>query len=302
MVQERWTMQEVVMHAHIHPSRRPWLAVTAGMMAACALAGAAGLIGGFIDLGDRLNDRLPFGSPVVGGLALAIVVSLPFFVAANYAWNGDRRSGEAALVAGSLLVLWIVVELAFLRELSFLHPLCAVIGAAFAIVGSTTRGGAEHVVDRAAVERFLACDRIALVGASADAKKFGNTVFRALRDHGHEVVPVNPRAAEVEGVPCVATVAELPDGVDAAMIMVLGNDAVAAVHACAARGIHHVWLFRGVGSPGAVSAASAAACRQHSLDAVVGACPLMFLEPVDTVHRMHLAVRRYNGAFAQVAS
>lgn len=293
-------MQEVVMHAHTHPARRSWLAVTAGLMAASALAGAAGLIAGFIDLGGRLNDRLPFGSPVFAGLALSVVVGLPFFLVASYAWNGDRRSGEAALVAGSLLVLWIVVELAFIREVTFLHPLCAVIGAAFAIVGSTTRGGAEHVVDRDAVERFLACGRIALVGASADAKKFGNTVFKALRDHGHEVLPVNPHAPEVEGVPCVATVADLPDGIEAAMIMVLGDDAVAAVHACAARGIRHVWLFRGVGSPGAVTAASVAACRQHSLDAVVGACPLMFLEPVDAVHRMHLAVRRYNGAFAGI--
>lgn len=290
------------MHVHTHPARRPWLAVTAGLMAASALIGAAGLVSGFIDMGDRLNSRLPFGSPVFGGLALSVVVGLPFFLVASYAWNGDRRSGEAALVAGSLLVLWIVVELAFIRELSFLHPLCAVIGAAFAIVGANSRGGAEYVVDRGAVERFLACDRIALVGASADAKKFGNTIFTALRDHGHEVVPVNPRAPEVEGVRCVATVADLPDGVEAAMIMVLGDDAVAAVHDCAARGIRHVWLFRGVGSPGAVSAASAAACRQHSLDAVVGACPLMFLDPVDKVHRMHLAVRRYNGAFAQVAS
>lgn len=288
------------MHEHTHPARRPWLAVSAGLMAASALAGAAGLIGGFIDMGDRLNGRLPFGSPVVGGLALSMVVGLPFFLVASYAWRGDRRSGEAALVAGSLLVLWIVVELAFIRELSFLHPLCAVIGAAFAIVGSMTRGGAEHVVDRAAVQRFLACERIAVVGASADPRKFGNTIFTALRDHGHGVVPVNPRAPQVEGVPCVATIADLPDDVDAAMIMVLGDDAVAAVHACAARGIQHVWLFRGVGSPGAVSAASLAACRQHSLDTVDGACPLMFLEPVDAVHRMHLAVRRYNGAFTSV--
>jgi hypothetical protein len=279
-------------------TRRPWLALSAGLMATSAIAGAAGLVSGFIDIGHRLNGRLPFGSPVVGGLALAVVVGLPFFVTAQRAWRGDRRSGEAALVAGTLLVLWIVVELAFIRELSFLHPLCAVIGAAFAVVGSLSRGGAEYVVDRDAVRRFLGCRRIALVGASTDPRKFGNTIFRALREHGYEVLPVNPRAAEIDGVACVGSMSELPAGVEAAMIMVGGDDAVVAVEACAALGIRTVWLFRGVGSPGAVSAASVAACRRHSLDAVIGACPLMFLEPVDTVHRVHLAARRYHGAFA----
>ncbi|MGB8857723.1 MAG: CoA-binding protein [Ilumatobacteraceae bacterium] len=288
------------MHPHSHNARRPAVALAAGLMAASALVGGAGLIGGFIDIGHRLNSRLPFSSPVFGGIALAVVVGIPFVVLAKYAWRGDRRSGEAALVAGTLLVGWIVIELAFIREVSFLHPLCAVAGAAFAVVGSLTRGGADHVVDRAAVARFLAAPRIALVGASSDPKKFGNSVFRALRDHGYDVVPVNPGAAEIEGVPCVATVADLDSDVDAAMVMLTGDAAVEAVNNCAARGVRAVWLFRGIGSPGAVSDASVEACHQHSLDVVVGACPLMFLEPVASAHKVHLAVRRYNRAFAEV--
>mgnify|MGYP002365217602 CR=1 FL=1 len=51
-----------------------------------------------------------------------------------------------------------------------------------------------------------------------------------------------------------------------------------------------------------VSTASVAACRQHGLDAVVGACPLMFLQPVESVHRVHLAVRRFNRECAPAGS
>ena len=282
--------------------RRRVLAIAAGLTALVAAGGATGLVGGFIDIGDRLQSRLPFASPVFGGVALALIVALPFAILAGRAWSGRPGTGAAAVFAGALLVGWIVVEVAFLRELSFLHPLCVVVGGAVVVVGLTRRGAIEHPVDADAVERFLRQHRIALVGASADTRKFGNTVFRALRDHGYEVVPINSRSAEIEGTKCHARVADVVDEIDAAMLMVTGAAAVDAVRECAARGIHHVWLFRGVGSPGAVSTASVAACRQHGLDAVVGACPLMFLQPVESVHRVHLAVRRFNRECAPAGS
>ena len=126
-------------------------------------------------------------------------------------------------------------------------------------------------------------------------------MFRALRDHGHDVLPVNPRATEIEGTTCVASIAEAEGDLTAAIVMVTGSAAVEAVHACAARGVQHVWLFHGIGTPGAVSAESVAACRQHELDAVIGACPLMFLDPVSSVHKAHMAVRRFNGALSSAS-
>lgn len=275
--------------------RRPVLAAAAGLTAVSAVGGAAGLIIGYIDMGDRLQSRLPFASPVFSGVALALIVALPFAMLAGRAWGGRSGTDAAAVFAGVLLVGWIVVELAFLRELSFLHPLCVGVGVAFVIIGLARRGVIEHPVDLGAVERFLQQHRVALIGASADRRKFGNTVFRALRDHGHEVVPINSRSSEIEGTRCVARVTDVVGEIDAAMIMITGAAAVAAVSDCAARGIHHVWLFRGVGSEGAVSRASVAASRDLALDTVVGGCPLMFLQPVTSVHKVHLAVRRFNG-------
>lgn len=156
-------------------------------------------------------------------------------------------------------------------------------------------------VDVDAAARFLAGHRIAVVGASSDPKKFGNTIFRELRDHGYDAVPVNPHAAEVEGVAAYAGLTEVPGAIDGVMVMVPGDAAVDAVHAAAARGVTRVWLFRGIGAPGAVSDASLAACAEHHLDVVAGACPLMFLEPVGRGHDVHRALRRFNGAFTHAA-
>jgi hypothetical protein len=116
-------------------NRRPGLAVFAAINAFAAWAGAVGLVSGAIGLGARLDDRLPFGSPVLGGVALAVVVALPLSVLAWRAWCGDPRSGRTAITAGALLVGWIVVQVAFLRELSWFHPTYVLIGVLFVLAG-----------------------------------------------------------------------------------------------------------------------------------------------------------------------
>lgn len=112
------------------------MAVAAGVVAATAWGGAVGLAEGGLSLGEELNARLPFGSPAVGGAALGAVVGVPFSALAAMAWRGDDRTDAAAVAAGAVLVGWIGVELAFIREVSFFHPLYAAIGLGFVGAGS----------------------------------------------------------------------------------------------------------------------------------------------------------------------
>jgi hypothetical protein len=114
--------------------------VFAAMVACSAYAGAVGLMTGTIDMGHELNHRLPLHSPVLGGAALAVIVGLPTTAVALLAWRrtvlGARR---AAIVAGVLLVGWIGVELAFIREFSFLQPLFVLVGLVFVALGRRRR-------------------------------------------------------------------------------------------------------------------------------------------------------------------
>jgi len=55
---------------------------------------------------------------------------------------------------------------------------------------------------------------IAIVGASADRRKYGNKAVRAFQQGGWTVYPVNPKLAEVEGLRCYASVADVPGPVD----------------------------------------------------------------------------------------
>jgi len=127
--------------APAHPDRRAALAWYAAFIAFSAYAGAVGLAGGAIDTRGTIDARLPFHSSVFGAIALTIVVGVPNTVLAVCAWRGDDRTGLVALTAGALLVGWIAVEIAFIRELSFLQPAYVAVGASLVVIGRKKPSG-----------------------------------------------------------------------------------------------------------------------------------------------------------------
>jgi dienelactone hydrolase len=112
-------------------ARRPWLAGVAAFNAFGAWAGAVGLIAGGMDFGESINDRLPFDSLVLAGLALGFVVGIPLTVLAWSAWTGGPRTDDLALVVGLTLIGWIVVQAAVIRAFSLFQPVYLAVGAYF---------------------------------------------------------------------------------------------------------------------------------------------------------------------------
>ena len=150
--------------------------------------------------------------------------------------------------------------------------------------------------------RFLDQPRITVVGASDDKSSFGGAIYRALKAQGRDVVAVNSNAQPVDGDPCYPSVAAVPDPLGAVLVMVKAADAVAVVRECLALHVDHLWLFKGIGGPGAVSDEAVARCREAQVNLVEGACPLMFLEPVGVVHCIHRGLRRLNGSLGRSAA
>ena len=97
-------------------------AVTTGVIAFSGYAGVVGLMGGGISFGDTINERLPFGSLVLAGAGLLVIVAVPMTVAAVAAGRDTRHSPVIVFGAGLLLVAWIAVELAFIKAYSWFHP------------------------------------------------------------------------------------------------------------------------------------------------------------------------------------
>jgi hypothetical protein len=109
--------------------------VYAAFVAVSAWGGVVGLASGALDMGHDLNQRLPFHSPAFGAFALGVIVGVPATALARQAARGDRQTGATAMFAGAMLIVWIAVELAFIRQFSWLQPFYVGVGVTFVVIG-----------------------------------------------------------------------------------------------------------------------------------------------------------------------
>ncbi len=106
------------------------------------------------------------------------------------------------------------------------------------------------------VSRLLAPRSIAVIGASDQPGNLGGVAIRLSQKFGYPgtLWPINPRRAEVHGIPCHARVADLPAPADLALIATAAESVAGLVRECAEAGIHHgiVWAggFAEVGGRG----------------------------------------------------
>ncbi len=89
----------------------------------------------------------------------------------------------------------------------------------------TTRAGKEAVraaQDGAALSVFFNPKSVAVVGASSDPKKPGNTALRHMISMGYKgkLYPVNPREKGILGLPCYKSVSDIPEPVELCILMV----------------------------------------------------------------------------------
>jgi predicted CoA-binding protein len=146
------------------------------------------------------------------------------------------------------------------------------------------------------IEDFLALKRIAVVGVSRNPKETSYTLWQELRQRRYDAVPVNPSAAEIDGIPCVASVADIVPPVEGALIVTTAAVAERVLEQCAAAGVRKVWLYGGLGG-GATSPATIATAERLGLEAVAGLCPYMFLPGTPAFHTMHAWGKKLTGSY-----
>lgn len=134
------------------------------------------------------------------------------------------------------------------------------------------------------VAEFLRGRRIAVAGVSRGKESAANPVFRKLRDCGYETIPVNPNAAEVEGVRCYPDLGSVPGELDGVVVATHPDASLEVVRQAIERKVPRVWFHRSFGA-GSVSEAAVRECEAKGLPCIVGGCPLMYREPVDLAHR-----------------
>ena len=145
-----------------------------------------------------------------------------------------------------------------------------------------------------AVRQFLSTRRIAVAGVARDGRAVGNLLCKKLRGAGYQVFQVNPNATEIDGEPCYPDLRAVPGGVEAVLIATHPSVTHQLVRECADLGISRVWMHRAFGA-GSVSREAVEYGRSRGLTVIDGACPMMYLEPVDVGHKCFRWILKWTG-------
>lgn len=86
---------------------------------------------------------------------------------------------------------------------------------------------------------------IALIGASNDRNKYGNKIYRDLRNKGYNVTPINPKEEKIEGDRAYSSIEEMKELPDIANFVVPPPVAIKIAQNITNLGIKHLWFQPG---------------------------------------------------------
>jgi acyl-CoA synthetase (NDP forming)/GNAT superfamily N-acetyltransferase len=98
----------------------------------------------------------------------------------------------------------------------------------------------EHRAEATSIQHFFQARSVAVIGASRRHDTIGQALVRnlVLGDYQGRTYVVNPSAEAVAGMPAYASVADIPDSVDIAIVAVPADAVQDVVLDCAAKGVH----------------------------------------------------------------
>lgn len=123
------------------------------------------------------------------------------------------------------------------------------------------------------VDAFLRKRRIAVCGATPRRERWGWRVFRRLVDEGYDAIPVHPRARDVDGIPCYASLGEIPGGVEAVSVITPPAASIEIVRAAVEIGSPPCWFQPGASSPEVIAEAA-----RLGVPTIDGPCVLVELD------------------------
>jgi uncharacterized protein len=142
------------------------------------------------------------------------------------------------------------------------------------------------------IQAFLDDKKLAIVGASPNKDNFGRSLMAELTKKEYQVIPVNPKYDEIEGVRSIPTVKELPKEVENVILATPPKLTDEIVGQCIGTHVKRVWMIRGMGK-GSYTEEAHQKCTENGIEVVYGFCPMMFLG--EGFHKFHFWLRNHFG-------
>jgi acetyl coenzyme A synthetase (ADP forming)-like protein len=104
-------------------------------------------------------------------------------------------------------------------------------------VPQRTQRSPEVIIE--SMKRLMNPSAVAVIGASNEVGKIGNSVMRNLIGGGYEgtIYPINPKSDEVEGIKAFKSISDVPGDVDVAVFAIPAKFVVDAVEECGKKGV-----------------------------------------------------------------
>lgn len=138
------------------------------------------------------------------------------------------------------------------------------------------------MTSREAVENFLRCKSVAVVGVSRNKKKFGCAVYKHLKERNFKTFPINPNINHVDSDKCFPRLADVKEKIDGVVLVVKPQASEKVVKEATDLGIKSIWFQQGSSSDEAVKY-----CEANNISFVSNECIMMYTEPVESIHKFH---------------
>ena len=149
-------------------------------------------------------------------------------------------------------------------------------------------------VTKKAIEAFYAGKRLAIVGVSRSKHDYSRRLFAEFRKRGYDVVPVNPNAPDIDGIPCAATLKAVTPVVDRAIVLLPGDKADAAVSEGLDAGVKMLWVHN-MNRNELAALKAPELCAKRGSTYISGYCPFMLMHHPGFPHGMHAGVAKLIG-------
>jgi predicted CoA-binding protein len=137
--------------------------------------------------------------------------------------------------------------------------------------------------------QFLSNEPIAMAGVSRNPKKFGRVAYEDLQRKGMALIPVNPNMESINGTRCYPSIRELPEQVDALLVMTNKSQTASVVRDALDKGIRNIWIQQSSETPEVMTM-----IRDEPVNVITRQCILMHYKP-DSFHKFHRNLKRIFG-------
>jgi len=148
-----------------------------------------------------------------------------------------------------------------------------------------------------AIKTFLKLKNIAIVGVSRKGEGFGASIYNHLNDNGYTVFAVNRIGGFSNNIKLYNSLFQIDKQIDGIITIVPPSETEALVHAAHDLGIKNIWMQQGSQSDSAINF-----CNENKINVVYGECILMFVEPVQSIHKFHRFINKLIGKYPNVES